>query len=105
MIGGLSSEDINLIITTLSQFPQVEEVWLFGSRAKGNYKRGSDIDLVIKGSSLDAITTEVGGYLNEESPSPYYYDILNYDSIDNLELKAHVDRVGIPLWIRSNDCF
>ena len=49
---GLSDQVITKIIDVFTKFPEVKEVILYGSRAKGNYKRGSDIDLAIKGKNI-----------------------------------------------------
>ncbi len=51
---GLTSETADRIRSVLARFPQVEKAVLYGSRAKGNYKRGSDIDLTLFGSGLNA---------------------------------------------------
>ncbi len=45
---GLKPETINIIQTSLASFPEIESAILYGSRAKGNYKNGSDIDLTLK---------------------------------------------------------
>mgnify|MGYP001239243225 CR=1 FL=1 len=74
---------------------RVEEVILFGSRAKGNYKKGSDIDLAIKGDGTSArLALTIQSYINEELPVPYMVDVLDYHSLQHLELKEHIDRVG-----------
>lgn len=68
---------------------------MFGSRAKGNYKKGSDIDLAIKGKRCsDLMAINIQGYFNEELPIPYYVDVVYYDGLEHRELKAHIDRVG-----------
>lgn len=40
------------------------------------------------------IASTISGILNEESPLPYFCDVLDYSLIDNEELKNHIDRVG-----------
>ena len=84
--------------TDLSQYPHVEETIVFGSRAKGNHKPGSDIDIAIKGSALtrEDICSLAGAF--EESLLPFFVDLLAYSSISNPELKAHIDRVGITIY-------
>jgi predicted nucleotidyltransferase len=94
-------EDLSYIVAVLSQFSDVDQALIFGSRALGTHRPGSDVDLVLKGSSLDAIVTRVGGILNDESPLPYYFDVLDYDAITNAELKAHIDRVGRVVYTRK----
>ncbi len=49
---GLWQRDIEEIVQANRRFPEIEEVLLFGSRAKGNYKLGSDVDIAIKGRKI-----------------------------------------------------
>lgn len=48
---GLTDKDLKEITGILARFPQIKEALIFGSRALGNYKKGSDIDLVLKGEA------------------------------------------------------
>jgi uncharacterized protein len=92
---GLKDSDITAIRQVLSQFPEVQRALVFGSRAKGNYQNGSDVDLALKGDILSYQTTvQIASILNEETMMPYHFDILDYHSIDNSNLRAHIDRVG-----------
>jgi len=96
---GISEKSYQLLATALSKYPQIEEVIVFGSRAKGNYKNGSDIDLAIKGAQCTpGLAFELNGYFNEELPIPYHVDIIDYDSLRNKDLKDHIDRVGIRFY-------
>jgi len=99
---GLTDRDFIHINEAIQEFPEIEEVILFGSRAKGNYKKGSDVDLAIKGDRLTyEITTRFADCLNEEKPLPYFFDVVHYEAIADLMLKAHIDRVGINLKERN----
>lgn len=61
----------------------------------GNYKKGSDIDIVIIGELVtNKIIFELSDYLNEVYPLPYFFDILNYNSVSNEKLKNHIDNEG-----------
>lgn len=92
---GITDNSYHLLINAFSQYPEIEKVILFGSRAKGNYKKGSDIDLAIKGKDCnEQIAFNLNAFLNEELPIPYHIDILYYDGLDHKELKEHIDRVG-----------
>ncbi len=92
---GISNKSYQLILSALSKFSEVEEVIIFGSRAKGNYKTASDIDLAIKGKGCnELLAMKINAYLNEELPVPYHVDIINYDGLSNENLKEHIDRVG-----------
>jgi predicted nucleotidyltransferase len=96
---GLSENDLAAMTDVLSQFSSVYQALIFGSRAKGNYKPGSDVDLVVKGDSLsfDDIT-RIGYLLNEETMMPYRFDVLHYETITAPELVDHIDRVGVPIY-------
>lgn len=95
---GLTPGHKAIIDRIFSRYPHVEEVIVFGSRAKGNYKPGSDIDLAIKGPSLtrEDLCALAGAF--EESLLPFFVDLLSYSSITNPDLKAHIDRVGISIY-------
>ncbi len=96
MIGGISDKSYELIYNAFVKYPMVEEVILFGSRAKGDFKNGSDIDLAIKGhENLKNTAWEISSYLNETLPIPYTIDVLDYNNLKNESLKNHIDRVGI----------
>ena len=99
---GLLERDINLILESVRSFPEVSEVILFGSRAKGNYKAGSDVDLAIKGASVSYETAvRLADMLNEEKPLPYFFDVLHYEAVADPRLIQHIDRMGIVLYARE----
>lgn len=98
---GILDKDINYIVDVLVKYPQIEEGIIFGSRAMGNYKKGSDIDLALRGTNItNNILYEVSDYLNEVYPIPYFFDILNYDNISNENLKKHIDDCGKIIYKR-----
>jgi len=94
---GLKEGDLETIRTILKSFPQIEEALIFGSRAKGNYKPGSDVDIVLRGN-VEEIAPRVNYILNEESLLPYKFDVLDYRHIDNPKLVDHIDRLGIVFY-------
>lgn len=92
---GLLESDFKAMNEIFSSFPQIKQVVLYGSRAKGNYKRGSDVDITLKGNDIDnALTRKVSYLLNEETFMPYKFDLINYKIITSKELLDHIDRVG-----------
>lgn len=98
---GLKDGDLENIVAILRQHSEVEEAIIFGSRAKGNYKNGSDVDIALRGTALDyLITNNISYILNEETQMPYKFDVLNYHSISNKDLTDHIDRVGISFYKR-----
>lgn len=96
---GLRNDDIQYIKRTISKFPEIEKAILFGSRAKGNYQQGSDIDLAIYGDGLDIDTvSRLHAILEEESPMPYFFDILDGTHLTHQELRDHIERNGKVLY-------
>jgi predicted nucleotidyltransferase len=87
------------MIKAFEKHSEIDKVILFGSRAMGNYKRSSDIDLAIIGDSVDTrIIAILLDDLNEEFPIPYFFDVIHYQKISNKELKKHIDTEGKVLW-------
>lgn len=101
MNSGLRDEDLNNIITIMQQFSEIEKAAIFGSRAKGNYKPGSDVDIAIWGNDISFSTlSRLHAILEEESPMPYFFDIVDYSHLNHKELKSHIDRAGIVFFTR-----
>jgi len=92
---GLSDETLNAINSIFSKYQDIKQVILYGSRAKGNYRNGSDIDLALKtGESFTFTDLLRVGNDFDDSYMPYFVDVSIYDDISNPDLKAHIDRVG-----------
>lgn len=92
---GLDEADLSYIIAALQQFPEIQRAFIFGSRVKGTYKRGSDIDIAIAGPSITfATVSKLHALLEEQGHLPYFIDIVHYEDIKNPTLKEHIDRVG-----------
>ena len=92
---GISSDDLDVIIQILSKYPEVEKAFVFGSRAKGNYQKGSDIDLCVKGKKITStLVSKIHWDLEEETILPYFFDVVGYETISNTSLKEHIDRVA-----------
>ena len=101
---GISEKSYQLILGFFPKFPEVEKVLVFGSRAKGNYKIGSDIDLAIMGDNCtDRTAMDINGKLNEELPVPYYFDVVCYNQLKHQALKEHIDSVGITLYEQNHE--
>lgn len=99
---GLLDRDIEYILRALKQFDEIEEARVFGSRAMGNYKKGSDIDLVIFGKNITAsVLYKLDDYLNEVYPLPYFFDIIQYESIMNENLINHINNEGKVIYTKN----
>ncbi len=102
MTFGIPQKTMEYIIGALCQKEEIEKAAIFGSRAMGNYKAGSDVDIYGK-----TITRELLNWLsvelNEELPIPYYFDIVHYESLNHVELKQHIDEFGKVFYVGRGD--
>ena len=93
----LDKKTAKKIKDTILQNNKIKEVILFGSRAKGSTKSGSDIDLSLVGDDIHfKDLCEISSKLDEIN-LPYKIDLVNYDKISNKNLKEYIDRVGIKI--------
>jgi len=91
---GLGEQVVTLIQDVFRGHHEVEKVILYGSRVKGNYKVGSDIDLSMQGDGLNFSLLSTIHEELYELPIPYTVDLSILDSIDNSNLVEHIQRVG-----------
>jgi uncharacterized protein len=94
---GLSSDEVELIRSTIAQHPQVIEAKIFGSRAMGRERPNSDIDIVLWGDLDHREILRLHAEL-EELPLPYLFDVRLYDAIQYGPLREHIERVGRVLY-------
>ena len=98
---GINSDSWQKIINiTVAQFA-VDKIVLFGSRAKGNYRDGSDIDLCLFGDLALTNIYQINNAL-DELMLPYKIDIIIYKNMTNQALIEHIERVGIVLYQRES---
>ena len=97
---GLEQHIIDKLITVFEQHPKVDKALVFGSRAKGNYRLDSDIDIAIKGKDLNTDDIIAISVAFEEKGINHKIDLINYHSIKEPDFKDHIDRVGIELFSR-----
>lgn len=94
---GLKDAEIKRILAVLRRNPKIRRILLFGSRAKGSYQKGSDIDIAVSAEALG-----IGELLQlkaglDDLMLPYKIDIMVYEDIHNRNLREHIDRVGVSL--------
>jgi predicted nucleotidyltransferase len=95
---GLPPADMKKILSVFAQYTAIEEVVLYGSRAKGNYRPGSDIDLTLKGAELNLrILNRISAEL-DDLLLPYYFDMSIITQIENKDLIDHIQRVGVTIY-------
>lgn len=92
---GLPAYSVDQLREVFRAWPQIDRVILYGSRAKGSYRTGSDIDLCILGETLSlpdllAIESRIDDLL-----LPWKVDLSLFHKIDNPALLEHIQRVGV----------
>lgn len=95
---GLPDEVLPRLLAILSSNPKVKRVTLYGSRAKGNWRSGSDIDLCIDGDGLSLRELDEIDARIDDLLLPWKVDITVLQRIDNPDLIAHIERVGVRLY-------
>lgn len=98
---GLEHVEINQIISILGKNSKIEKVVLFGSRAKGNFQNGSDVDLSLIGNKLELNDILNASIEIDNLSLPYKFDLVIYDRIKEKALLEHINRVGITLFERN----
>jgi len=99
---GLGDTVIAKIHAVLQKYPQVQRAVLYGSRAKGNYKPGSDIDLTLIGG--EDLTLDVLYRIAWELDDlllPYTFDLSIFHQIDDPDVIDHIQRVGVVFYDRE----
>jgi predicted nucleotidyltransferase len=102
MIGQAVPEVVASRIRSLfARHPKVRRAVLFGSRAKGNFREGSDIDLALEteqmsGRELADIRVEL-----DDEPIAHRVDLVLRESIPPGELLEHIERVGKIFYDRN----
>ncbi|MBI5592217.1 MAG: nucleotidyltransferase domain-containing protein [Deltaproteobacteria bacterium] len=102
---GLKEDTIEKIRTVFSRFTQVKKAVLYGSRARGNYKNGSDIDLTLYGGN-DLTLDVMYRIINEldDQHLPYTIDLSIVKQITDPDVLDHIQRVGIMFYDMENLC-
>ncbi|MBM9538578.1 nucleotidyltransferase family protein [Desulfobulbus alkaliphilus] len=95
----LPAKVADTIIQAIRDYPEIEKVCVFGSRALGNAKPGSDIDLAVIGARVTPKTiSKLRDFLEEETSIPYFFDVIAFNTIENEALRDHILRYGKVLY-------
>lgn len=95
---GLTKETVDKMVSVFVQFPQIEQAVLYGSRAKGNFKMGSDIDLTLYGENLSQHLLGDIAEILDDLLLPYTIDLSIFDNINHHALCDHIERVGVVFY-------
>ena len=96
---GLSDRTLDRLNAIFRKYPGIKKAVIYGSRAKGKYRTGSDIDLslITDNTFTRSELLHISGDF-DDSDIPYFVDVSIYDKLSNPDLKAHIDRVGKTLY-------
>jgi predicted nucleotidyltransferase len=99
-IPGIPEDARKRLLSVLSAAPNLQAVWLFGSRAMGRYQPGSDIDICLEGPRLSHADRLRLMVAVDDLLLPWKVDLVPRHELP-ADLEAHVQRVGRCLWVRS----
>lgn len=95
---GLQNDVIDQVLKIFSMHPQIKKAIIYGSRAKGNFKPSSDVDITLVGED---VTLEVLNKVNwqlDDLMLPYTFDLSIHNHIKQSDLLDHIKRVGVTLY-------
>lgn len=101
---GLSQKTITQLKSVFKKYPEIHQVKIYGSRARGDYERGSDVDLAFFSESKEDLSPQLLWDL-DELPTPYLFEVVNYNKLNVNYLKQEIDKHGKVLYkknIRDN---
>ena len=98
---GLRQKDMDYMLRLFASISSIEKVILYGSRATGNFEKGSDIDLAVVSRDFTyADIARIHDTLENESPTLLGFDVLHYNKLENEKLKQQIDINGKVIYSR-----
>jgi len=98
---GLNERNVNIVQSVGKDHPVVVKMLIYGSRARGSYRNGSDVDIALVGNEVTPReVARISSLLNEELPTPYFYDVIHYDSIVDEDFKKRIAEEGKVIYER-----
>jgi len=101
MPAGLDERYIRILYPVFARFPEISEVMIFGSRAKGAARRTSDIDLAVKAPRMSDSDWADLREAMEEAPIAFKMDIVRLDKLTDARLKAKIELEGQSIYVRA----
>jgi uncharacterized protein len=98
---GLTDTTVAKIHAVFARFPEIEKAILYGSRAKGNPKQGSDIDLTLVGQALTSELRSKIAWQLDDLLLPYTVDLSLFHELNHADLREHIQRVGVVFYERA----
>jgi predicted nucleotidyltransferase len=97
---GLQPFELDQLRSVFRRHPEISQVKVFGSRAKGTHQPSSDVDLALWGVADDLAAQAIALELDELS-LPYNYDCKAFAAVRLASLREHIERVGTRIWPTS----
>jgi len=95
----LNKTDLQILNNKFKNYPQIERVLLYGSRDLASFQEGSDIDFAIQGTKVsDKICSKLHYHLEEKTFLPYFFDVTNYQTLKNNNLRKHIDNYVVLIY-------
>jgi predicted nucleotidyltransferase len=95
---GIKDEVVEAICKIFRNYPEVERAILYGSRAKGNFKPASDIDLTLEGPLLDLTILNRISWELDDLLLPYTFDLSIFHHLNNPDILDHIRRVVLVFY-------
>ncbi len=95
---GLTADDLAKLRTLFAKHEHIERVVLYGSRAKGNFKPFSDVDITLLGDNLSHADLSQLLVDVDDLLLPYQFDISIFKNLKNADLINHINRIGIDIY-------
>ena len=95
---GLPERTIQELTEYFKSRLDIEKVLIYGSRAKGTHKTGSDIDFAIWTDAHDKVS-QIAGEL-DDLPTPYKFDVTDYKTLTHAGMRKSIDTDGILFYSR-----
>ncbi len=102
MNDGLKVAERQAIRRVFADYPQIKVAWLYGSRALGRHRPGSDIDLSLSGELDLKLLNRISNAL-DDLLLPYEIDLSAFEQIENTVLREHIERVGQVFYRKDNN--
>lgn len=97
---GLTNIEMEQMRSVFASHKEVEQVWLYGSRARENHQRYSDVDLMLVGSNIDLTSMAQIDEQLDDLFLPYHFDVCAQHRLTNSALMASINREGRILYAK-----
>jgi len=98
---GLSPGVLSILRAIFARYPEIHQVRIYGSRARGTHRPGSDIDLAVFAPDMTEARLAALWQDLESSPIAFNIDLVHVETLANPHLREHILADGIPIYYRD----